>query len=157
PPPHRGAEPGHHRAVPPHHQRRRERPELGARAMTMPAQTVAEPAVSPTLGLVLTRFRLRARRRTAWLRHLWGEAQEVTDGAALHGEIDALLSDCDAPEAEADWLEAEPAAAECAAELRAVEEALAEDATSRLARFRQIFGLTGEERDLFEACVAVAL
>src|SRR5262245_47968723 len=110
--------------------------------MTPQPQTVAEPDLSPTLGLVLTRFRLRARRRTAWLRHLWGEAQELAGGAAaVHGEMDALLADRDSPEAEADWREAEPWAAEWTAELRAVDEALAEDATSRLARFRQMFGL----------------
>jgi adenylate kinase family enzyme len=126
--------------------------------MTTQAQAMAEPALRPALELVLLRFRLRARRRTAWLRHLRAEEVELAgSSAAVHGEMDAILADRDSPQAEADWLEAEPWSADWSAELRAVEEARAVDTTSRLARLRQIFGLSREESDLLEACLAVAL
>jgi AAA+ superfamily predicted ATPase len=124
----------------------------------MTPQTAAEPGTGPALQWVLLRFRLLARRRTAWLRSLWEEEpRRAGSGAVTHGEIDALLADHDSPEAEAEWFRGEPGAAEWDAELRAAEEALAGEDASRLARFRQIFRLEPEELDLFEACLAVAL
>jgi AAA+ superfamily predicted ATPase len=126
--------------------------------MTTLPQPIPEQTMSPALVLVLTRFRLLARRRTAWLRHVWALEGEPGGSAAItHGEIDAILDDRDAPAAESAWVAEEPWAAEWARELRAVEEALAADTTSRLAQLKQIFGLSAEESDLFEACLAVAL
>jgi adenylate kinase family enzyme len=110
----------------------------------------AEPERSPeptALELTVARFRLLARARAAWLRR---GREEVT-------EIDALLDDRDSPEAEAEWVARSEWVKPWAAELRAVEAALVDDRTSRLAGLRQIFGLSAEEQDLLEACLAVSL
>jgi AAA+ superfamily predicted ATPase len=126
--------------------------------MSAQTQPLPEQAESLALALVLERFRLLARRRTAWLRRLWAEEGEPVGNVAItHGEVNAILDDRDAPEAEETWAATEPWAAEWGRQLRAVEDEMARDTTSRLARLKQIFGLSPEESDLFEACLAVSL
>ena len=126
--------------------------------MTSQAEPMTATAAPSALELVRLRFRLRARRRAAWLRRLRAEEIErAGNSATIHGEMESVLSDRDTPAAEADWTEAEQWAAEWFTEVRAVEQAQADDTDSRLARLRQIFGLSSAESDLFEACLAVAL
>jgi adenylate kinase family enzyme len=110
--------------------------------------------MAPALDLVLQRFRLRARRRAAWLRHLWSEEAEPAGRVAVtHGEADAVLEDRDSPEAEAAWL-AVPHETDG---LREVESALAEDTTSRFTALCRILGLSAAEADLLQASAAVAM
>jgi adenylate kinase family enzyme len=126
--------------------------------MTTQIEPLACPVTASALELILLRFRLRARRRTAWLRYLRDEeAESAGNGEPVHGEMDAILAGRDSPDAEAEWLEAERGAADCSAELRAVQDAQADDTSSRLARLQQIFGLSREERNLLEGCLAVTL
>ncbi len=126
--------------------------------MTAPVRVMSKREIAPALGLVVARFRLRARRRAAWLQHLWAqEAPPVSRVAITPGEVETILSAGDAREAEAEWMAANPEAQAWSAELREVEEALAAHTTSRLAQLRRTFGLEPAEQDLFEACLAVAL
>jgi hypothetical protein len=116
--------------------------------VTETVQATAEEVVSSSVELVLARFRLLARRRAAWLRHLWATEPEP---------LDALLADADAPDAEAAWVAGQSWTETWEAERQAVDAALAADTTSRLARLVQTFGLGDDERDLLQACLAAAL
>jgi hypothetical protein len=110
------------------------------------------------LQLVLARVRLRARRRSAWLRKLWGE--EVAPGGGIeiaHAEIDTHLDDRDSPAAEAEWLARAKEVVDDGRELRRVERRLDDDRASRLARLEKTFALEGPDRDVLHACLAVAL
>jgi adenylate kinase family enzyme len=126
--------------------------------MTARVQMIPERGAVPALSLVLARFRLRARRRAAWLQHLWGlEEPPVSNAAITPGEVETILSAGDSRAAEEEWILADDAMQECNAELLAVEEILAGDTSSRYARFKRIFGLNAREQDLFEACLAVSM
>lgn len=107
------------------------------------------PLAASGIELAILRFRLRARRRAAWLRFLASENRNL--------ELDAILDDYDTPAAEAAWAEGQPWAAQWQEELRDAEAAIREDQTSSLARARAIFGLSSEDADLLEACTAVTL
>jgi adenylate kinase family enzyme len=120
----------------------------------------SEPATAtiPRWEVALLRFRLLASRRCEWLRRLWTEEGEPGGRVAVtHGEVDCILADRDSPEAEVEWFDAQPRAVEWNAELTRLEAAADGDRASRLGRLRQIFGLAGEECDLFEACFAVSV
>ena len=60
----------------------------------------SEPAAS-VLDLVLMRVRMRARRRAAWLEHLWGDSSE----GRVDTSVTAGLDDRDTPWAESEWYE----------------------------------------------------
>lgn len=134
--------------------------------MSMPAsdttlnETVEamKKGLDPALERVLTRFRLRARRRAAWLRKVWGE--EGGPGgkfAVTHAEIDSHLEGRDRPELERAWIMSNDSLAHLNLELAQVEAEMALDNDSRLAHLRQTFCLDGREFDLFQACLAIAL
>ena len=118
----------------------------------------AHPALDPALEQVLLRIRLRARRRIAWLRKVWTEAGAGNgNGAGVHFEVDAFLSNQDAPAAEAAWYET-------AREVQALNEAIAQveadmgqDEHSRPALLTRIFCLSGEEVNILHACLAIAI
>lgn len=116
-------------------------------------QTSHLPQLDPALALVLARVRLRARRRTAWLRWLWS-LESRAERSPAESVIDASLEGCDDPEEEAGWYAADPEARTLTEELTEVEAAMAEDSESRLARLHLTFGLDQAESDLLQACLA---
>lgn len=125
------------------------------------AGTRSAPGGADTAGAldaVLSRVRIRARRRVAWLRSLWSE-EGAAGGAdtVLHGEVDAILDDLDSPVAEAEWYARTDLIAPWNRELERVERQLRADGTSRLARLVRLFRLDPKESDLLQACVAGAL
>lgn len=108
---------------------------------------------------MLTRFRLRARIRAAWLQTLLSQWEQPPNGAPVsHGEIALLLADADAPEAEQSWTGAHEIVRGWSDELKSLEKKLQHcDANGgRFARLTQIFGIQPAERDLLEACFAVS-
>jgi hypothetical protein len=108
--------------------------------------------------LLLTRFRLRARRRSLWLQHLWSEEGDPGGQATVtHAELNALLADRDSPEAESAWQASVPELQQLSENIVRVEAALSASPQSRLQRLAKIFGLSSDDLDLFEACVAIAL
>lgn len=118
----------------------------------------AEPKSAPTLERVVQRVRLRAQRRTAWLRKLWAEEGEPGGKLAVtHAEIDTHLADRDDPRAEAQCYARDPNIAELNRVLARIEAEIAADQNSRLAELRRIFGLSDADSDLFQACLALAL
>jgi len=113
-------------------------------------------ALDPALAAVLSRVRLRARRRVEWLRTLWRDEAAAAPAQVAHAEIDFHLDDRDDPAAEARWLVASASSPDARA-LAALEASMAADPTTRLGRLAAIFGLTAAERDLIETCLAAAL
>ena len=119
----------------------------------------ATPSLPSETDLVLARFRLRARIRAAWLQTLLSKWEQPPNGTPVsHGEIALLLSDADSPEAEQAWAAAHEIVSGWSDELHALEKNLQQwDANGgRLARLMRIFGIEPAERDLLEACFAVA-
>jgi len=109
------------------------------------------------LQLVLARVRLRAGRRSAWLRKLWAEEAPGGGMEIAHAEIDTHLEDRDAPAAEAAWLARADEAADLGRELSRVEKRLDRDRRSRLAQLEKTFGLDTLDSDVLHACLALAL
>lgn len=109
----------------------------------------AEPAY-------LTRIRLRAQRRTLWLRSLWGQsATEPAQGLAIsHDEVDRILAGpSEMQRAEVAFYDMDPAARELAPYILGADAESAQDpAWERLMRD---FGLSLEETDLLALAVAV--
>lgn len=117
-----------------------------------------EQALSPALQQVLTRVRLRARRRAMWLRKLWHEEGESGGRLAVtHAELDTVLDDRDAPASEAAWYASEANLGILNHELAKVEAAIASDTDSRFALLHQVFSLRAQDSDLFQACLALSL
>jgi adenylate kinase family enzyme len=112
----------------------------------------------PVLQWILRRVRLRAQRRSAWLRKLWSEEGEPGGKQAVtHAEIDTHLADKDAPAVEVEWLASAPEVAQWNRELADVEAALKADRDSRLAQLRDLFALGDKELDLLQTCLALLL
>jgi len=110
------------------------------------------------LDLALRRVRAYARRRVAWLRHVWDEEQAAPVlGLVTHVEIDSVLLDRDAPAREAAWRDADPEARRLEAEIAVLDDAREADATSRLARLRSTFQLDQREADLLDLLLTVEL
>lgn len=99
---------------------------------------------------VLARVRLLARRRLAWLEHL-GES------GARPSDIASILEDRDHPEREQAWVSTEAYPRALGRKLAALDEALAADEESPLARIVRNFGLSNAERDLLQLCLALDL
>jgi hypothetical protein len=123
-----------------------------------PAASVASASdLSRDLEMLLARFRLLATLRLAWLEKLWGEESAPSSKEIIsRGEIEANLADRDSPAAESAWLAKNVAARRYRRALTKVEKAMKND-QSRLVRINSIFGLSPEQSDLLQACVAVAL
>ena len=131
----------------------------GTAPQTAPDETPrVDPGRLTEADLLLARFRLRARRRSLWLQHLWSEEGDPGGQATVtHAELHAILADRDAPAAESAWQSSAPAAGALNDELAGVEAHLAAAPRSRLQRLARIFGLEPADLDLFQAAVAVAL
>lgn len=113
--------------------------------------------LSPELEMLLTRFRLLATLRLGWLEKLWGEeAAPSAKEPISRGEIETNLADRDSPAAESLWLEKDPWARRYLASLKKIERTIAGE-QSRLVAINTIFGLSKEDSDLLQACLAVAL
>lgn len=118
----------------------------------------ARASFDPHLERVIMRFRLLAKRRTAWLRKLWSEEGESGGGVAVtHSEVDTHLEGRDRPEFETGWINSHESVAPLNRQLSAIEAEMAEDTDSPLARLSQIFGLDRRAFDLLQACLAVSL
>ncbi|MEP6714231.1 MAG: hypothetical protein ABJC09_01580, partial [Terriglobia bacterium] len=117
---------------------------MGAGAMMAAAQLASNPVAE--LDLVLARFRLRARLRVLWIETLREQGQVATE-----------LLDRDAPGEMEDWVAEDEAARALAHETDSVEQELAANREGRFARLTSIFGLNAAERDMLEACAALAL
>ena len=105
---------------------------------------------------VLTWFRLLARRRGAWLQHLWmneGSADGRT--TVTHAEFAAIVVDADSPEAEARWAQDQEVVASWQDEAENIHRELNAQEDSRFRRLALVFGLSDEEVDLLRLCAAV--
>ncbi len=133
-------------------------PETETLEQTLAAET-ASASLDPALQRVLQRVRLLARRRVAWLRHLWSEEIRMPTQAGVvavnHAEVDALLEGRDVPEAEMAWVARQGVAG--LETLPALESAMAADTQSRWAVLHRMFGLDESDSDLLQVCVALAL
>jgi len=119
---------------------------------------VAVPSLDPALARMLRRIRLRAMRRVAWLRELWGRNPAPGSNLAVaHAEVDAVLADRDTPEAEAAWYASAHAVHHLNREIDEVEAEMARDRTSRLAQLPIRFGLSPAEFDTLQLCLGCEL
>src|SRR5262245_22575202 len=106
--------------------------------------------------LVLARVRLLARRRAAWLAHLWGRPMADATNA-LDASVQLGLDDRDTPDAEAAWLGHSAELQPLSDQLRRLEAALAGAAGTRLQQLAELFRLSEPEMDLLQTCVAQAV
>jgi adenylate kinase family enzyme len=133
-----------------------------ARRKSLPAKPkVASVAsaldLSRDLEMLLARFRLLATLRLAWLEKLWSEETAPSSKEIIsRGEIEANLADRDSPAAELSWLEKDESARRYRRSLGKIESSM-QDEKSRLVQINVIFGLSRQESDLLQVCVAVAL
>ena len=107
-------------------------------------------ATWPLADLVLERVRLCAKRRIAWLQHVW--AANETNGQSIHADIDTFLGNLDTPEAETAWQTDNETLQNLHRAIRLVERNLAQD--PQMNRLRHIFGLSDIESDYLQACFA---
>ncbi|MCP4623537.1 MAG: hypothetical protein GY850_08405, partial [bacterium] len=118
----------------------------------------SDTKIDPVLNLVLTRIRLLAKRRIAWLRKLWsGQINGGEEKVGLHTQVDSCLDDYDMPESEASFLAHDESVQLWNRELSEIDRLLEEDENSRFTLLHRIFGLDKEESDLFQACLALAV
>src|SRR5579859_3383579 len=110
-------------------------------------RTVQLPA---ELELVLLGFRLRAQRRKLWLQSIWKTAESQSNATPE-------LSDADSPIEEEEWMKQDPAAPRLSEHIEATDKALAAHSQTRLLLIVRIFGLSAEDFDLLQACLALAL
>jgi len=106
---------------------------------------------------VLAWFRLLARRRGAWLQHLW-LSEGSLDGRATvtHAELAGILADEDSPDAEAEWSRNQATVRAWQSEAEHIKKGLDVLDNSRFQRLGRVFGLAAEEIDLLRLCAAVA-
>ena len=116
----------------------------------------AQPLQTKESDLVWAWFRHLARRRGAWLQHLW-----LSDGAlegratVTHAELAGILADDDSPEAEFQWASERQPVRGWLDETNSIKRAL-ESSDSRFQRLGRVFGLSEEELDLMRLAAAVA-
>ena len=103
------------------------------------------------LDLIIMHVRLRARRRIAWLQHLWGE--RVPEAA----HIEAGLDNRDTPWAEADWYSNSGLVDAENCGVAHIEELLSGEAGSHLRQLETFLGLSAQESGLLQTCLANAL
>ncbi|MEO7649458.1 MAG: hypothetical protein ABIZ80_03255, partial [Bryobacteraceae bacterium] len=107
------------------------------------------------LDLVVTRVRLAARRRAAWLAYL--RIQGQADSFGFDDVLRASLDDRDSPEAEWEWFERAQEVRSVNEELHQAEHALSGPAGGGLRRLAELFRLTPADLDLLQTCLAPVL
>ena len=106
--------------------------------------------LDPALQRVLDRIRLKGRCRIAWLKRIWAAEKEKAGHKSIgNAEIEAILDDKDAPQAESQWLDENDELTTVHSDLMQLEQAMADDDESRLAQFFRIFSIEPEDGDLF--------
>jgi hypothetical protein len=108
------------------------------------------------LELVLTRVRLRARRRAAWLAFL-RDGKGVDGGTGFDADLAASLEDEDTPELEAGWYRISEDVQPLNEAIRTCEQALSGSPGARLRHLGSLFGLSDPEMDLLQACLAIGV
>ncbi len=107
---------------------------------------------------MLRRVKLYAERRISWLRILWQERGPSGGAMAItHAEADGCLAELDSPEAERRWYESDEQMAGINREIGETENQIAELANSRFSFLLRIFGLSREESDIVQLCLAIGL
>ena len=128
------------------------------RRSTRRSALVTAKADSNECELLLSWFRLLARRRGAWLQHLWVNEGSIDGRTGIsHAELASLLADKDSPDAESAWSRGQEPVRTWLSEAENLQSRLDQLQDSRLARLAQIFGLEMQERQLVQLCAAVAL
>lgn len=131
--------------------------QAAERASTGPAEQhsprSARGGLPKEVELVIERFRVRARSRVKWLDYLWSRSRpEGSAGAG--GALAIVFDDRDSPAKEAAFSRRDEEAQQKVAHIEAE---LAGLKNSRFATLTTVLGLTPADRDLLEACVALAL
>jgi ATPase family associated with various cellular activities (AAA) len=121
--------------------------------MNASRQVVAREEWPHEIQLVVDRFRMRARRRVAWLDHLWGQSRTASADAAA-AALGQVLDDRDSPAQEAEFFHQDSKTTHA---LTRIERDLDGLKDSRCQQLSAILGLNRADRDLLEACFAVAL
>ncbi len=125
--------------------------------MTTDSRTSAPFAsidATSSIGLVMLRVRLYARRRLAWL-----SSHFVSSNGSLHdvraSEINRLLTDADDPLEEARWIASNPDP-DLNARIEYTDTLLTRDQDSRLAQLTRVFALDSTDIDVLHVCLAAA-
>jgi len=135
------------------------RPRNARRTAERRRVAAAVEPIHDEIELVVSRFRLRARLRGAWLQALWHREGPATNGTGVSpSELALLLADQDSPAAEQAWSLEQEVVRSWLSELKKIEGTLVrlDPDQSRLSRLTKIFGLSSADRDLLEAAFAVA-
>jgi ATPase family protein associated with various cellular activities (AAA)/winged helix domain-containing protein len=128
-----------------------------AAAAPPPKQSPVQDLNREESELVLAWFRLLARRRGAWLQHLWTSDGSIDGRATVtHAELAGILANQDAPEAEAEWSRNQQPVRVWEREAEQIERGLNSLPNSRFAKLARVFGLSPEELSLLRLCAAVA-
>lgn len=124
---------------------------------TARAAKYSAPPSNRESDLILSWFRLLARRRGAWLQHLWMNEGSVDGRATVtHAELSSILADQDSLEAEIEWARNQEHVNRWIAEADEIKRELDSLENSRFARLSRVFGLSPEELDLLRLAAAVA-
>ena len=115
------------------------------------------PSKAIALHPVCTVVRLRASRKTLWLRQVWSQLPESPHPSAIqHEEVDRILSDPESARAEeVEFYRENEDALALGQEIEAAEEALAND--SRWIRIIETLNVAGIDAHLFAVASALAL
>lgn len=106
--------------------------------------------------LVVKWFRLLARRRGAWLQHLWLRDGSIEGlGRSSHAELAGILNGDDSLEAELEWARSDESVHAWIDEAEEVKRQLDDFPGSRFSRLAEIFALGSEEKELLQLSAAV--
>jgi ATPase family associated with various cellular activities (AAA)/Winged helix domain, variant len=119
-------------------------------------QQTGDLASASVLELVLMRVRLRARRRMAWLAHIWNGSNSNSQ-TSIDATLQVCIDDRDTPEAESAWFEDAQEVETLNNRIARVEHALAGEPGAALTQLAQMFRLSEQELDLLQACLAHAI
>jgi hypothetical protein len=132
-------------------------PKQAAAATASPASTPLPFAASSLAESILAVIRARARLRRTWLGTVWSGEQEMASRPDFvrASEVVTALDDRDAPQAERRWAAGHPEVQSSLAAIRATEDALVADGTSRLVQLAERFGLELSDLHVVMTCLAL--